>query len=85
MTRFLRDCFGSRYLILLAAGALLVGLGLLAWGVAPKLVLGALPLLGLAACLAPCLLPIWWLRRQARDTAVPAAPEISDPNALTRS
>ena len=85
MTKLLRDCFGSRYLILLAAGALLVGLGLLAWGVAPKLVLGALPLLGLAACLAPCLLPIWWLRRQARDTAVPASTETSEPHPLTRS
>ena len=85
MAKFLRDCFGSRYLILLAAGALLVALGLLVWGVAPKLVLSALPLLGIAVCVVPCLLPIWWLRRSARDTAVPAAPKTSDPDPLTRS
>ena len=85
MVKYLRDCFGSRYSKWLGLGALLVGLGLLAWGVAPKIVLSALPLLGLAVCLAPCLLPIWWLRRQARDTAVPAAPKSDDSDPLTRS
>ena len=44
MVKFLTDCLGSRYLKLLAVGAIVVVLGLLAWGVAPQLILSALPL-----------------------------------------
>jgi hypothetical protein len=78
--KILTDCLGSRYLKWLAAGALLVVLGLLAWGVAPKLVLSALPLLGIAVCLVPCLLPLFWLRRSAPPAAGPAAPPPASPS-----
>ena len=84
MSKILRDCLGSRYVKWLALGALLVVVGLLAWGVAPKLVLSALPLLGIAACLAPCLLPLLWLRRSAPAASSPAAPETAEPHPLTR-
>jgi hypothetical protein len=59
VVKILRDCWGSRYLKVLAIGAIVVALGLLAWGVAPKLIISALPLLGIAACLLPYLLPLY--------------------------
>jgi hypothetical protein len=78
MIKILRDCFGSRYLKWLAVGAILVALGLLAWGVAPKLIISALPLLGIAACLLPCLLPFYWLRRSSPSPATPTPPQGDD-------
>jgi len=74
VVKFLTDCLGSRYLKLLAVGAIVVVLGLLAWGVAPQLILSALPLLGIAACLVPCLVVLFWLRRSASSPATTAAP-----------
>jgi len=75
MVKFLNDCLGSRYFKWLAAGALvLLAVGLLTWGLAPKLFLGALPLLAIAACLVPCLLPLLWLRRSSPPPAGPAEP-----------
>jgi hypothetical protein len=71
MIKILRDCLGSRYVKLLAIVAILVALGLLAWGVAPKLIISALPLLGIAACLIPCLLALYWLRRSSPATTTP--------------
>ncbi len=85
VVKILRDCFGSRTRLLLALGALAVVLGLLAWGAAPKLVLSALPLLGLAACLVPCLLPLYWLRRTASTAPnALAADDRDEPRPLTR-
>ena len=74
MVKILRECFGSRYLKWLGVGAIVVVLGLLAWGVAPKLIFSALPLLGIAVCLVPCLLALIWLRRSAPPPATPPAP-----------
>ena len=74
MVKILQDCFGSRYVKWLAGGAMVLVLGLLAWGVAPKLILSALPLLGVAVCLVPCLLALFWLRRSAPSPATSSAP-----------
>lgn len=74
MVKILQDCLGSRYLKWLAVGAVLVVLALLAWGVAPKLILSAVPLLGIAACVVPCLLALFWLGRSTASSATPAAP-----------
>jgi hypothetical protein len=75
VVKFLNECLGSRYTKWFAIGALaLLALGVLAWGLAPKLLLSALPLLGLTACLVPCLLPLVWLRRSPPPASGPAAP-----------
>ena len=74
MDKFLNDCLGSRTLKWLAAGALaFLALGLLTWGLAPKLLLSTLPLLGIVVCLVPCLLPLLWLRRSLPPAAPPSA------------
>jgi hypothetical protein len=78
VVKILRDCFGSRYLKWLAVGAIVLVLGLLAWGVAPKLILSALPLLGIAVCVVPCLLALFWLRRSAPSSAAPISTQVDD-------
>ena len=70
MSQLLKDCLSSRYTLAALIGLGLLGAGLLAWGVAPKLILSTVPLLGVAACILPCLLALYWLRR---STAVPAS------------
>ena len=74
MVKILRDCFGSRYVKWLVAGTIVLVLGLFDWGVAHKLILSALPLLGIAVCVVPCLLALFWLRRSAPSPATPPAP-----------
>ncbi len=78
MTKVLQECLGSRYLKLLGVGVILVILGLIAWGTAPRLIISALPLLGIAACLLPCLLPLYWLRRSSPSTTTPTPPRGDD-------
>ena len=78
MVKILQDCLGSRYFKWLAVGAVLVVLALLAWGVAPKLILSAVPLLGIAACVVPCLLALLWLGRSTASPATPAPPMPED-------
>ena len=78
MVKILKDCLGSRYLKWLAVGTIVVVLGLLAWGVAPKLILSALPLLGIAVCVVPCLLALYWLRRSAPSSPAPISPHGDD-------
>lgn len=71
MSKFIKVCLSSRVtLVALVVGGL-IAVGLLAWGIAPQLVLTALPVLGVIACLLPCLLPLYWLRRTS--TTTPAA------------
>jgi len=74
MAKILRDCFGSSYVKLLAVTAIVVSLGLLAWGVAPKFIVSALPLLGMAACLLTCLLPLYWFRRSSSSSTTTTPP-----------
>jgi hypothetical protein len=83
VVKILRDCSGSRYLKVLVIATIILVLGMLAWGVAPKLVISALPLLGVAACLLPCLLPLYWLRRSSPSPSTPTTPRNDDHLAST--
>ena len=83
MIKILRDCLGSRYVKWVAVGAIVVVAGLLAWGVAPKLILSALPLLSIAVCVVPCLLALVWLRRSGTSSPAPISPQVDDRPAST--
>jgi hypothetical protein len=75
MSNLLKACLSPRYIIVALAGFCVVAAGLLAWGLAPGLVVGALPILGIIACLAPCLLPLYWLRQTKGAGETTPAPE----------
>jgi hypothetical protein len=78
VVKILRVCLGSRYSKVLVIGAILAVVGLLAWGLAPKLIVSALPLLAIAACLLPCLLPLYWLRCSPPSPTNPNSPGVED-------
>ena len=61
--KILKLCFSLRVFWWTTVGLGLVAAALLIWGVAPSLVVAALPVLGIIACLLPCLLPLYWLRQ----------------------
>ena len=88
VSNLLKDCFSSRYTIIALVGLCLLGMGLLAWGLVPALVVGALPVLGIIACLLPCLLPLYWLRQSDKaavetSTARPRTADHQPPASMT--
>ena len=68
MSKMLKVCLSRKFLILAVIGLGLLAVGLAIWGVAPQLILSALPVLGIIACLLPCLLPLYWLRQSNKAT-----------------
>ena len=83
VSKMLKDCFSSRYTLIALVGLCLLAAGLLAWGLAPTLLVGALPVLGIIACLLPCLLPLYWLRQSNRTSVNSSTtrPSTADPKA----
>lgn len=72
MWKLLKVCLSPKVVILAVIGLGLLAAGLAIWGVAPQLILSALPVLGIIACLLPCLIPLYLLRRP-KQTATDAA------------
>ena len=75
MSNLLKVCLSPKVVILAVVGLGLLAAGLAIRGVAPPLILSALPVLGIIACLLPCLLPLYLLRqpKQTNSNAVTGA------------
>ena len=88
MSKLIRNCFSSRYTIVALVALCLLAVGLMTWGLAPQLVIGTLPVLGIIACLLPCLLPLYWLRQSNKaavdsSTTSPLSADAKPPAPLT--
>lgn len=80
MSNVLRVCLSPKFLILAVIGLGLLAAGLAVWGLTPQLILSVLPVLGIIACLVPCLLPLYWLRQSNKAAAVSSPASLHSPD-----